>query len=574
MQLTDKEKRKQTKRLKALAHAVLETITTSELWTLPTTTVAASTSVGDIQQVSANALKGNAVLLGCLLRLIGTFVALLPKTQQDLLPIILYPVFEKQSCHRLNHSHVRAHAHKTLLTIAAGIRLPDLVDSHFDYLFGALLAGIRGENSGNEAMMAVTNTARVVLNTAIQSKRNSTTRRNLETRTNSSSAVDFMTALIRWFDRNQQHQSETIIVDLLRLMESTILFMGHSFGLTVEGLVHGCRQKSSEQQDHEPWNKWVDRFIVRNEERCPETGFHSSVGSTAKDDTDKLDITPEEIDLLSLALARCAYFMGHPTNLAIRVQSCLTQTKAFQFLGFVASNHNNEEEANGPKTAVYRQINESWPAMSARLKSLTEEFVASHRVHRALSKQGILQQRGPTAAVPSGKNIAFLSNLLDLIGAICDVSDDFMFRRLREEVNPCITKLLRCFVEQRASSAETIRIIAKSTHTNVNNGTLLLPEKEKLLVSVLRFLTRIFSQRDLGTSISKFAIMVLPFLDEPTSAVGDATIEALKAMAEVNADSLWIVLSTSAGNGTSLLFETRMRELLTYADGLPEQALD
>jgi hypothetical protein len=193
----------------------------------------------------------------------------------------------------------------------------------------------------------------------------------------------------------------------------------------------------------------------------------------------------------------------------------------------------------------------------------------------------------------------FLSKLFDLIGTMCEVSESFMVSRIEEQVWPITAKLLDMYVQQEK----------KNSHKQLSCDTLVskdaipkktfVSEREKLLFSMLNFLTRIYRQEGCGEGLSGLipaaGTILLPFLANEGE-LQTRTMRALKTMMLIDCDALWRpllqlshrplppnpfggVLQSSVDvtvhdNENKTPLELAANELVEFVEALPEQPLD
>ena len=130
---TVKEKRRTSRRVKALATALFPLLVDSPLWILSTINEAADPGTHKTTDfsVSVEALRGNAAMLRSLLTFIGALVNALDADIALSWQVLLFPLFERCSIH--NHSRVQAAAQGVIGAIAKAM-LASFVGSVTSYL--------------------------------------------------------------------------------------------------------------------------------------------------------------------------------------------------------------------------------------------------------------------------------------------------------------------------------------------------------------------------------------------------------------------------------------------------------
>lgn len=248
----------------------------------------------------------------------------------------------------------------------------------------------------------------------------------------------------------------------------------------------------------------------------------------------------------------------------------------------------NEELGNdSPGTAVLRHIGASWSAVISRIKAHSRVIV--WQSNSAPSTPFAVVRRDQAAAVTSHETA--LSSLVELVGTMCYASGSFMASRIRDEVWPLLAPVLTA--QQITSKSNRIEYYRQSaTQALVRSTPELLTQGEKLVLAICRSLEKMFTNKDFASSATNLIPLVgtilLPFLSS-SSAVGEAVMSTLRSLLKVDCDALWRPLhslsaksmprfdkkphgSSSSEIGESLL-QSRARELLSYADALPEQTI-
>jgi hypothetical protein len=157
--------------------------------------------------------------------------------------------------------------------------------------------------------------------------------------------------------------------------------------------------------------------------------------------------------------------------------------------------------------------------------------------------------------------------------------------RLKEDVWPVLPKLIGMFLGQSMISASS------GMHLRA-----VLTEKDKMLISILRFLTTVYGKNRLGKvlagMIESTGTMIIPLLAQ-SDPIGSNAMDALKAMLRIDSDALRRALYSTSGRAfsgsfvnvmsaefvilqrscSSHLLQQRASQLINYAKSLPEQKL-
>lgn len=587
----EKEQRRTRKRVKSLANALCPLLTSSPLWSLPTVF---EPSNGNIESpyVSAETLRGNAMVVSLILRFVGTFVDFLASDISELFPVLLYPLFEKAS--KQNHSLVSTAALRILdkVVAASGCNtIESLISDNFDYLFGAMQARMRRieqlDFDINQQLGGISSIARTILSTGLRhtdGERVLSLQRTPTTRNNVNLTIKTAQELISLFDGRvipaSNSSNTTPLLDLLEFYEGSLIRLLNSFGVTRESLAEDIC--SANDSTSEPWLDLLFPFECGEFIGVSDAYTDSPRDGSKQEEDNNIDITTHELEYLSLILSRCGYLISHPT-LTVRIASCKVQTLAFSLLGFVAAHYvkpEDDESADGPSNAIYRQVSDSWPSISSRVDALSREFGNSQRA------QGLSLHITKALPAPDhSSDVAFLSTLFDLVGAMAFISGSFIWRRLKEDIWPACARIVEAHLRSR-------------THETKPIDKTLLTGKDKLILSVFDLYKTVFRTQELAEkasrTIASVGATIIPFIGEQ-GPIGEAAMEALRAMLSVDSDALWRVLLSTSGEGlppspfqslgTGVLESTAItrqhlsilqlqaKELIRHARSVPEQSL-
>lgn len=630
---TSRENRRRARRLHSLAGAILPVVTSDPLWNFPTILDEASQvsssenvakelqdrkvdrSMGPSVSASASALKGNAALVCSLIGIVTSIVSLMGSDAESFLPMILYPLCEKASA--LNHSQVQHSASSSLRQVAVACGLHStraLIRRNFDYLCGAMLAKLRlpgggqgGDPSGFPQTMA--SILLIVLRTAEATEGFSDLpiERSIEDKSCIPYVIVVVKTLVSAFDRslidmtrNEQLQASAAM-GLTQVFDASLSFIASTFGISLR---HGMKREAKGSDASEEWVRLLEPFR--------RTGDYEHSGiSAVKEGFEKIrqetrdemietrscpliDITNDELDFTNIVLTRCSFFLSSP-SLHVQVASIISMQHAFVLLGYVSTYTAPPEgdETNGPRDAVLRHISSSWPSISSRLRNVSSEVTRSSNV-KIVSIHCLHTSREERRRDVSSE-MSFLANLFDLIACMCEVSGSFMIGRVQNDVWPVVVKVLDMYLRDKQGSQKLLQ-----SSTDVPSDSLWRPKlvtaREKLLHSVLDFLSRVFGAQQCGHGISDLipaaGTMLFPFL-ETDGEVRSRTMKALKAMLIVDCDALWrpllrlshrridpsplapqgLVVGSEEEAEPITPLELAAKDLVNFVETLPEQSI-
>ena len=404
----------------------------------------------------------------------------------------------------------------------------------------------------------------------------------------------------------------------------------HLFNVDKEK-TYSYQMKNLEKDSKEPWLDLLSQFRKR-----PPLGteaFDISDEANNENEGNLLDFSKSDIDLFAKLIARDCYLLSYQ-NLESRISSCDALTIAFKFLAFVGSEHDDPtDDRNVIRNTILRQGADSWPSIRARLKSLSEIILQSYS-NRGSNVVLVLHQssREQKKYEDIGTQRIFLSKLFQLIAVMCECSGDFFVDRFRNDVWPCMARhleyLLQELQRQREAHSSSDRIVfeqkfnkairnpmIESTAKGNELSTITLSERrlsfkisdtqEQLIVSILRCLNRILEQEECGKALEKLlgsiGSTILPLLDvEDQPKIQEMSMDCIRSIVKIDSDVLRRPLIELSGtkiqacplkfrrdlsgvgeiSGNSIavgdkggVFSHRCRELLVFADSLPEQAI-
>lgn len=584
--------RRNRKRLKLLSSNLFPLITRSPIWSLTTIPKSNENENGTHEmeqseydafsfdrQISANALKGNAFLIVSLLRFIRLLIRLLRDDTSQYLQILLFPIFEKAS--KQNHDQVRVAALGVLEEIRIACcweTLEDLICNNFDLLFQSLQNEMRlirsSAHRGNLATIA-----KYIIESIQDGSRfptSATLHRTEYFKRNIDLLVKIGIDLTSSFDRHllgsQFVQPLPAILDIIEFYTVTLRYIARSFGVECEGIKFNL---ATSRVPDEPWLDLIKPFKKDPFNYGDETPDNSQEQAKLS-----IDISKAELDYVTLVLSRCSFFISHP-SLLVQVSSCQVQKMAFLILGHISKNftpNDDDDMLENPSNVIFRQISESWPAVSSRFKALSNQFVAAQKT------QTLKSYVAPKLSQSDGSSdIIFLSRLLELIGVMSYVSGSFMWSRIQGDVWSTCASLLRFFLTEKSKTVDAVESYSP-----------IMSQKEVLLSSLFTFFNGVFNLQELGQKaaplISSIGSMIIPFIADKAP-IGEDAMAVLESMISIDNDVLFRPLLATSGQGppsypflqidnsrkitndgqSFCLLQLRAQELLIFSDSLPEQ---
>lgn len=195
-------------------------------------------------------------------------------------------------------------------------------------------------------------------------------------------------------------------------------------------------------------------------------------------------------------------------------------------------------------------MNDSWPAIEARLVSVTNEIHFSRANAIVVAKQvGIPAARQEMDV--STKRV-FLSSLFDLVATMAQCSQDFIASRFKNDVFPLLSKLLGDFAGDLSpsetshdDSCRPIRDVGVQPQSHPRQAS-----EAALIVSILNCLAGVFRQPKCGRALADLiptaSTLILPFLGDRAE-TGNACMSAIKEMVQIDCDATWRPLVLLSG---------------------------
>ena len=398
----------------------------------------------------------------------------------------------------------------------------------------------------------------------------------------------------------------------------------HLFNVDEEK-IYSYQMKNLEKDSKDPWLDLLSQF--RKHHPIDTEAFDVGDEATNENEGNLLDFSKSDIELFAKLIARDCYLLSYQ-KLESRISSCDALTIAFKFLAFVGSEHDDpSDDRNIIRNTILRQVADSWPSIRARLKSLSEVILQSYS-NRGSNIVLILHQsnREQKKYEDIGTQRIFLSKLFQLIAVMCECSGDFFVDRFRNDVWPCMARHLEYLLQElqrqrevhsssgsKATRNPMLESTAKGNElSTVNSSERRLSFKisdtqEQLIVSILRCLNRILEQEECGKALEKLlgsiGSTILPLLDvEDQPKIQEMSMDCTRSIVKIDSDVLRRPLMELSGtkiqacplkfrrdlsgageiSGNSLslsagdkrgVISHRCRELLVFADSLPEQAI-
>ena len=585
--------------LSSLASSVLPVIVSDPLWTLPTSldSDARRPSTGGPRNEglgkagSIAILNSNAIMISVLMGFICQFTRALGDDIKLQLPIILFPLLGRASPVG-NHSSVQRAAFKSLWEISTTIDYKDissLLSSNYDYLADVISSRLRKcareQTLMGRSLMGVVD---VILQSLVH---------NLGPASSAPVAMvgHMLNCLLNHYDR-QSYMTSLSIFDTVSVFRSMISFMDASIDLYVSNGLNDSALKTSHDEEKDDWFERLDFELNAQSAGYADSdcGGFDELGPTDEeaspvvnnhDDEEEIDFV-QEIGAINCILSRCCYLLGY-ADLQIQVLCCETILSGFQSLGKIGAFRKRlrGESASNP---LLPSIADFWPSIIARLRSASASLASVNRISRSdLSirhKMATDQEEGPSKASLE----VLITKLILIISEFCCSSDGFFADRYENDTYPIIAKLMQ-------------DLLPKSEGV--------LDRKHSLLLPILRCFECSFDsgcRYGLAGLIPSAGTMIFPLLSF-NGPIGDAAMDAVKAMLTVDCDALWRGLHALSGRsfpcnplnsaatrriepssksvtavtvarshrtqGCDDISSLKAGELLDFIDGLPEEHL-
>jgi hypothetical protein len=239
---------------------------------------------------------------------------------------------------------------------------------------------------------------------------------------------------------------------------------------------------------------------------------------------------------------RCGYLLSHPT-LKVQLESCNVLILCFIYLGMVASDSRSSDEQNGPRTAIFRQIHSSWPAISARLRTSCSDCLMPEKFPLLLPDQLSADSHSDACE----KRI-FLSQLLCLVASIAECSDDFIASRFREHVWPCLCKIMEYF--NNGSDRLCFSTVGSPKYQFPTSKKYSASDIQMLLAAI-ECISRIFAHEPTSKVLSdllpRAGTYLLPLLHFGYENVEQRSFQAVKNILRSDYDCIWRTLVCLSG---------------------------
>ena len=313
------------------------------------------------------------------------------------------------------------------------------------------------------------------------------------------------------------------------------------------------------------------------------------------------------IESANSILSRCCYLLS-VHDLKVERASCEVMISAFRFLAPAERAQKaaeKEDESNG--YASLMSISNVWPSIVERLKMTSQEL----RAKDCKSSMLVMSESQRDTALLEDE--VFVAKLFELVTCMCQISGDFMVSRFEHDVWPIFAQLIghEVMLREQHQSRERLRLPKNMSATRraiagAPGASSLPKRRQRALLALLDCTSRCFGSKDLGVGltglVSRVGTVILPLLADEGE-VGDAAAVAVQALLAIDSDALWrpllvlsgghvpprLLKSTRVGKvsddrGRSVVLAKagvmndstlvkRAKELMQYADDLPEQVI-
>ncbi|KAG7347866.1 hypothetical protein IV203_016571 [Nitzschia inconspicua] len=518
-----------------------------------------------------------------LLELVQTFCEILTPVDLDKeMSAILYPIVE-MACES-NFDLVRYAAKQVLASVGRTLErdgVDDLVRSELNHLVASMLGRLRLpggmqnlSNNNSKDILAVANALRWTLQSVLKA----TVISDHEGKSaNFPSLTDLMSLLQQKLDYLMYKKllSDEDLEMLCKLHRSFFEYVLRSFAVP-DNDSYVYRMCNSEFVSQQHWIETLHNFreVSTVEKVLGETGQRTDGEGECRHK--RLEVSREDIELCSKLIARNCYLLSNP-KLRIRIASCQGLISGFRFLAYVGSMHKDpNDEENAIKNSILRQVAASWPSVKARLRSLSEDIIASGG--NSKRKLSLFLSTPPPSGILEPSNHAseriFLASSFDLIAFLCECSGDFLADRLKQTVFPIMAKWLRHYIEHRAPRSqcrttetssntpespllgrdESLPTTLASKSSSTNDGLNWNESERKLFISIIHCLTRVMDQDECGKAMTSYlpnvGQMLLSFLDlDHDDEVVLYIMRCLKSILRIDSDAMLRSLLDLSGSG-------------------------
>lgn len=541
--------------LQQLANSTLPLIFSDSIWGMPTDgdSVASNLSKGSCHALTrtdfvSTAMSANADLVIALLGIVDSITNLMDADSIDgHIDIMLLPLLDKTNSVVTKVSdRARDVLHK-IAKLSIDSEIDALIVNKVESIFGSILMKVRipggrpprKENAVDNDILVAARVTSFVIQSLSQSFGNATFTGQSEEFLDARAIIspeEVVRELISRFDlAGSCVHSHSLSAGVFLALFQNISHLLFAF------YKHYTKKLDSNKcdQNTKPWFDLLKPY--RMTALTPEEGFakhFKEKEQSRKDLPDTISLPTSHLqrdtDFMALLIARSAYTLSHP-SLSIQIKSCEALISGFSFLAIIASIPElpGEEETNGPRTAILRQIHSAWPAVSARLKAVCAEVRPSNKTSLV-----VMFSESQSINLDVSEKRVFLAKLFELVAGMAEASDDFMARRFRDVVWPCICGLMTYFLKRPDPKL--------SAHTSS------FAESEiDLLCSMISCCARMFRHQPTGEVLSGLIPAIggvfIPFLGDENQRVADLCMDSLQAMLCIDSDALRRPLFELAG---------------------------
>jgi hypothetical protein len=591
--------------IQLLVRSTLPLIFSESIWSLPIDDGLASmkksegvTTLINKQSSIPSVRTANADLIVALLNIVESIVDFVDASPLDgHFDIALLPLLDKAISKSSKVSNWALHVLCKIAKLASDSGIDSLIANKVDSIFGAILLKVRvpggrpvqKENAISSDILVASEVAifaiSSITHTFAKAGPSPSDSENMDARAIMSPQEVIRELILRFDLAGSNVQSDAGSATVFLTLFQSISALLHAY--------YKCCSKEMNQEacfhSPEPWFDLLEPYLITSV--TLEEGFaeYRKGNEQRKEDIPEVVTLPtshlqRDVDFMALLIARNAYTLSHP-SLSIQIKSCDALISAFHFLAIVAAVpvRSGEEETNGPRTAVLRQIHSVWPAVAGRVKSLSAEVRPSKTTSLVITNPS-----SPPLHTDVSEKRIFLAKLFELIAGMAEASDDFMARRFRDVVWPFIGGLMTHFL--RRTNAQ------QSTHTSQ-----FMESEIELLCSIVSCCGRMFKHRETGEALAglipSIGGVIFPFLGDEDQHVADVCIGTLKAMCFVDSDALRRPLFELAGisfracplfdqsettvsltrriaiDSQDVAAEEAAKNLIAFIESLPEQPL-
>ncbi|GAX20756.1 hypothetical protein FisN_7Hh067 [Fistulifera solaris] len=536
-----------------LSRSTLPLIFSESLWNLPVDDDLASikkpegvTTLINKQSSIPSAKAANADLIVALLGIVESIVDFVDASPSDgHFDIALLPLLERAISKSSKVSNRALHVLGKIEKLATYSGIDGLIANRVDAIFGAILLKVRipggrpvqKENAISNDILIATEVAIFAISSITHSfaKAGPWDFQKMDARVVMSPQEVVRELMLRFDLAGSNVQNDVRLAAVFLTLFQNMSALLHAY------YKRCIKEMNQDTYFHSP-EPWLD--LLESYRISPVTPVNGFAEYRREKDQTKEEI-PEALtlptshlqrdtDFMALLISRNAYTLSHP-SLSIQVRSCDALISAFHFLAIVAAIpvRTGEEETNGPRTAVLRQIHSVWPAVAGRLKSVSAEVRPSNKTSLVITSPS----SQPMHIDVSEKRF-FLSKLFELIAGLAEASDDFMARRFRDVVWPSIGGLMTHFLKR--SNPQQSALACQFLESEI-----------ELLCSIISCCGRMFKHRETGEALAglipSVGGIIFPFLGDENQQVADLSNDTLKAMCLVDSDALRRPLFELAG---------------------------